>query len=189
MTSCNTTIASFLGALAPCGFFLWLAVSLGMLLTKNHCSLTKTFCLGTDINSCTGALHASTDQTWQDGQHHIKIALSLDVLAPCIFFPWLAVCLGMLLTKIHCFLTKTVCLRTDIKSCIGALQVQTWEDGQHPLPEGPGGLHAQEARGCHQKGWQHIQVLVTMLFNNFFNFICSINVKTNMWGQFLLRWL
>ena len=158
-----------------------------MLLTKNHCSLTKTFCLGTDINSCTGALHASTDQTWQDGQHHIKIALSLDVLAPCIFFPWLAVCLGMLLTKIHCFLTKTVCLRTDIKSCIGALQVQTWEDGQHPLPEGPGGLHAQEARGCHQKGWQHIQVLVTMLFNNFFNFICSINVKTNMCGQFLLR--
>ena len=65
--------------------------------------------------------------------------------------------------------------------------MQTWEDGQHPLPEGPGGLHAQEARGCHQKGWQHIQVLVTMLFNNFFNFICSINVKTNMCGQFLLR--
>ena len=80
------------------------------------------------------------------------------------FFPWLAVCLRMLLTKIHHFLKKTFCLRTDIKSRTGALQMQTWEGGQHPLPDGPGGLHAQEAGGCQQKGWQHPQVLVPMFF-------------------------
>ena len=82
---------------------------------------------------------------------------------------------------------KTFCLRTDIKSCTGALQVQIWEDGPHPLSEDPGGLHAQKAGGCHQKGWQHIQVLVQMLYIKCFNFICSKNVKINMCGQFLLR--
>ena len=62
--------------------------------------------------------------------------------------------------------------------------MQTWEDGHHPLPEGPGGLHAQKAGGCHQKGWQHPQVLVPMFYLLFFNSNCSINVKINMWVNF-----
>ena len=41
------------------------------------------------------------------------------------FFFWLAMYLGMLPTKFHRLLTKTVCLRTDIKSPTGALQVST----------------------------------------------------------------
>ena len=55
--------------------------------------------------------------------------------------------------------------------------MQTWGDGQHTLPEGPGGLHAQEAGGCHQKGWQHHQVLVPTFYLNFLNSNCLIYVK------------
>ena len=29
------------------------------------------------------------------------------------------------------------------------------EGRQHPLPEGPGQPHPQEAGECHQEGWQH----------------------------------
>ena len=32
-------------------------------------------------------------------------------------------------------------------------------DGRQPLPAVPGGVHAQEAAGGHQQGWQHHQVL------------------------------
>ena len=74
----------------------------------------------------------------------------------------------MLLTKIHNFLRKTFCLRIEIKSRTRALQMQTWEGGQHPLPDGPGGLHAQEADGCQKKGWQHPLVLVPMFYFLFF---------------------
>ena len=33
------------------------------------------------------------------------------------------------------------------------------EDGQHPVPEEPGGVDAEEAAGCHQWQWQPHQVL------------------------------
>ena len=59
--------------------------------------------------------------------------------------------------------------------------MQTWGDGQHTLPEGPGGLHAQEAGGCHQKGWQHHQVLVPTFYLNFFNSNCLIYVKNKQY--------
>ena len=80
LTSRNITIASSLGVLAPCSFFHWPAEYLKMLLTKVHCFLSKTLCLTTDLQSCIGALRASTDNRWQGGQLHIKIASSLNVL-------------------------------------------------------------------------------------------------------------
>ena len=84
-----------------------------------------------------------------DAANIITIACALVVLSPCGFFLWKAVYLGMLPTKFHGLLTNTFCLRTDLKSHTGALQVstdQTWQ----LQPEGPGRLHAQEAGGCHQ---------------------------------------
>ena len=108
--------------------------------------LMNTFCLRTDTKRRTRMLHANTDQTCHGGQNHIKMASSLDVLAPWVFLNWLAVCLGMLLTKIHYLLKKTFCLRIDTKSRIGALKVQTWEGGQHPLTVGSGELYAQKVK-------------------------------------------
>ena len=84
----------------------------------------------------------------------------LVVLAPCGFFLGLAVCLGMLLTNIHHLLKKTCCLRTDIKSHTEGLQVQTWEGGQHPLPEGPCWLHVL----------YKCTVVVPMFYLNLFKF-------------------
>ena len=64
--------------------------------------------------------------------------------------------------------------------------------GQNLLPEGPGGLQAQEAGGCHQEEWQHQKVLVTMLYFQLFQLInanSSINEKNKyqhiLYGQFL----
>ena len=89
--------------------------------------LMNTICLRTDTKRRTRMLDANTDQTCHGGQNHIKMASSLDVLAPWVFLTWLAVCLGMLLTKIHCFLMKTFSLRTDTKGITRVLKGKTDE--------------------------------------------------------------